>query len=243
MLFTKIDITSITEQFSDLAQQIIDSWEDLQMESKRQKTPDLLLDAMQRLGRTLSSHEQNQEADNTNEINALGDYGIQLIVEMSDCCAELGLHEQARTFENLTLPFAIWIARHGAELRHPEPIINALAYHANHLAEPEDMASVFAIANEIMEAISPNISQDENNHHPERPWRLLLLNRGIIATRTLNPSFMEHAFNAIAEYLPDDAPSFFEQGMEQLDIIGYPEQVRKVMQDYYLKFCSNRTIH
>lgn len=244
MIFKEIDINSITERFTELAQQVIDSWDDLQTKNPgRRKQPAVLLDAMQRLGQSLYDQERTSETSDENEINALGDYGLQLMIEMSNCCAELGLEESAHAFENLSLPFALWLGRHGGELRHPEPIINALAYLANRLKEPDDMTELFAMSNEVMESISPGISQDQDNDHPDRPWRLLLINRAIIATRSLNPRFMELAFNTLVEQLPEDAANFFEQGMEQMDIIGYPEQVRTVMQDFYLRHCTNRTLH
>jgi alkanesulfonate monooxygenase SsuD/methylene tetrahydromethanopterin reductase-like flavin-dependent oxidoreductase (luciferase family) len=70
-----------------------------------------------------------------------------------------------------------------------------------------------------------------------------LLNRAIVATRSHRPQLMEPAFDAIVEWLPDQATRFFAESMGQMDIIGSPDQVRAVMQDYYLRYSGDRTLH
>ena len=41
------------------------------------------------------------------------------------------------------------------------------------------------------------------------PWRVLLLNWGIVATRSLRPPLMRDAFDRLLEHLPEDASGFF----------------------------------
>ena len=87
------------------------------------------------------------------------------------------------------------------------------------------------------------IARDLETVNPGRPWRLLNLNRAIVATRTHQPEVMEEAFSALAAQLPDDAPGFFTQGMEQMELLNYPPQVREVMDRYYKKWNVNRSLH
>ena len=54
---------------------------------------------------------------------------------------------------------------------------------------------------------------------------------------------MEPVFDSIVEHLPEDASGFFEEGMEQLDTVGYPEPVREIMTRYYQAFGANRILH
>ena len=96
---------------------------------------------------------------------------------------------------------------------------------------------------EIMAATSPMIARDLEIVNPGRPWRLLNLNRAIVATRTHQPDIMEEAFSTLAEQLPNDAPGFFTQGMEQMDLLNYPPQVREVMDRYYRQWSVNRSLH
>jgi len=54
---------------------------------------------------------------------------------------------------------------------------------------------------------------------------------------------METAFESVIEYLPEEAPTFFREGMEQMDALDYPPQVRDLMQRFYQRCCGRRVLH
>ena len=54
---------------------------------------------------------------------------------------------------------------------------------------------------------------------------------------------MEEAFSVLTRALPEDAPGFFSQGMEQMDLLNYPRHVRDVMDRYYRKWSVDRSLH
>jgi uncharacterized protein YigA (DUF484 family) len=54
---------------------------------------------------------------------------------------------------------------------------------------------------------------------------------------------MEHAFDTLIQYLPEEAPEFFRQGMEQMEALNYPQQVREVVERYNDEWGRPRTIH
>jgi hypothetical protein len=182
-----------------------------------------------------------EPADNT-EIDALGNYGLRLLSELSALSVALGLEDSARRLENLCLPLAAWIASQGGEIQHLAPVVNALAWQANNTRQAPQMAALYRLADQVFEAVSPNLAEHASDD-PMHPWRLLIINRAIVATRTLQPEMMEPAFNSVVELLPEDAPRFFEEGMRQLDIVGYPEQVRTLMSRYHARFDRTRTLH
>ena len=95
---------------------------------------------------------------------------------------------------------------------------------------------------EIANAAAPSVKADEDKSHAGRPWRMLNLNHGIVATRSQDTSIMESVFEQILLRLPEDAPNFFREGMEQMDIIDYPVHVREVMEKYY-QMTNNPTLH
>ena len=76
-----------------------------------------------------------------------------------------------------------------------------------------------------------------------RPWRILIINRAIIATRSHDAELMEMAFKSLVESLPEEAARFFEEGLEQMHLIDYPEHVQKLMQHYYLMYGTPQTLH
>ncbi len=91
--------------------------------------------------------------------------------------------------------------------------------------------------------MAPVIQQDLEKTNPGRPWRVLHLNRAIVATRTHQPDVMDEAFALLTQHLPEDAADFFTQGMEQMELLNYPPHVREVMDRYYRKWSVHRSLH
>jgi len=177
------------------------------------------------------------------DIQRLGDHGIDLLAHLAALAGTLLVPRKARAIEELALPFACWIARHGGEIGYLEPVVNGAAHLANRLVRPSELGQLYGLLTEVIDAVDPRLSQDLGFADPSRPWRVLLLNRAIVATRSHQPALMEEAFEAVIEYLPNDAPTFFRQGMEQMEVLNYPPQVRDLMQGFYQLCCGQRVLH
>jgi len=95
----------------------------------------------------------------------------------------------------------------------------------------------------VINAVDPDISQETAPADPRNPWRVLLLNRAIVATRSHQVALMEESFASIVEYLPQEAPAFFREGMEQMDALAYPIRVRAVIQRFYDQWSERRVLH
>jgi len=239
-----VDIAFLYESFCEFTRNLQEAWENNPEMAGGEARPQQLVDAMSQLAGILRRIEESEQPDEAHrDIPTLGEYGIQLLSELSDIAAELELDEPARGLQNLCLPMAVWTARRGGEIRHLTPVANALSYFAEQAREPEFMTQLLELSNEIFEAVSPRVSEDRDRSDPARPWRQLVLNRARIATRTLQPALMEPVFDQVVESLPEDAGLFFEEGMEQLNTGGYPEPVREIMTRYYRAFGSNRVLH
>ncbi len=176
------------------------------------------------------------------DIKAIGDHALDVLSRLAALAGRLHRPQEAMGIEALALPLACWIARNGGELSHLPPIVNAAAALANSVKEPTQLERLYTLLSEIVGAVSPRVSQDTTSRDPTRPWRILVLNRAIVATRSHQPILMEEAFEALIEQLPDDAPDFFREGMEQMEALNYPQQVRVVMQRYYDQWCTGRTL-
>jgi hypothetical protein len=72
---------------------------------------------------------------------------------------------------------------------------------------------------------------------------VLLLNHGIVATRSHNTALMEQAFAQLTRHLPEDAARFFTEGMQQMDALDYPDHVREVMAKYHRRWAPDRSLH
>jgi hypothetical protein len=175
--------------------------------------------------------------------SALLAHGVGLFQQLAEDARRLGLRGQADSVDVLIVPFACWLLRRGGELQHPEGVVHALATLANRLDDPEDLAVLYGLLQEVADGFAPDRIQGMDPSDPGDPWRILLINRGIVATRTHQPALMEAAFDAIVEQLPDDAPHFFREGMGQMEVLHSPPPVRDLMKRYFDRWCSGQRLH
>ena len=238
-----VDIAMVGQTLADASEKVCSAWDRLEQPPYGVETrPPEIRDAFGELLETLGRWDE-LDPDQGPGVSRVAEYGLGLIRELSATAALLELRSLSREVELQAYPFAVWAARHGASLGLLEPVVNAVAYLADHSSGPEDLQRLFKGISEIVEAVDPRIRGDLEASGPGSPWRLLLLNRAIVATRSHQPSLMEAAFTAVIRHLPDDAPRFFAEGMEQMDLQEYPPQVRRVMERYYDQWGTGRRAH
>jgi hypothetical protein len=185
----------------------------------------------------------DSRATGASDLGAAGNECIDLLGRLAALAGRLRLPQHARQVEALALPLACWIARRGGELSHPAPVVNAAGALANSTKAPDELAALYGLMTEVVDALSPKVTQDGEPADSTRPWRVLLLNRAIVATRSHRPNLMESAFSAVVEALPGDAPEFFREAMGQMEALNYPPQVRAVVRRYADAWCQRRTLH
>lgn len=176
------------------------------------------------------------------EINNLPEYGMELLAKLIECAQLTDCQESSSSFDRLTIELAAWFARQELVLGDIEVLVNAISNTANRIQNQQQLAELASLINVITEVIPQEIKDDLDKSNPGRPWRVLNLNQAIIATRSLDPTLMEVVFEQLVFRLPDDAPGFFAEGMEQMDIIDYPDHVRNIMQTYY-QMTNQPTLH
>ena len=174
-------------------------------------------------------------------ISELGDYGLQLFAGLEQWLDAAKI-ENKSTIQISTLSLAVWIHDHSGILQQLENILNALSQTANQTNETEALIKLHKIAEKITNSAHKMIKADIDKSEPGRPWRILNLNHGIIATRTHNIDIMNSVFEQLLQRLPDDAANFFADGMKQMDIIGYPDHVKHVMEQFY-QLTNKPTLH
>ncbi len=237
------DLPYLRERFRELAAVVLDFCES-GIPGEDMETTQLMCDAMAQLIDILDriAADPTGKAVDAGELTTLGEYGLHLIGELSKLADAVDQADLRREIEHLSLPFALWIARHGGEIRTLPPVVNSLAHLANQSTQPQVMAALFNCCCEVIEALSPTC-ENPGATDPNDPWRLLLLNRAIVATRSHSPELIEVAYEAVIESLPADAEQFFAEGMEQMTTIDYPPQVREIVRRYYLAHTRPRHLH
>ena len=83
-----------------------------------------------------------------------------------------------------------------------QPLVDTLAWLANNLEDTRQLAELTHILGNLMNACSMAISSDLDNTNPGRPWRVLNINRGIVATRSHDIELMREAFETLINTLP-----------------------------------------
>jgi hypothetical protein len=253
MTAIKHDISSLCESCKETIEEILETFEASEAKSGDAVNPEILANAMQQLMDVLKRLDADMQGgardhndagiSKTIDISELGDYGFSLLHDLTEWAKTLNLEGCCARLRSVAGPFALWLARHGGELRTLDPIVDALAAIANESQDRLLLEELCAAMGEVIDAVAPSIAEDADNSNPGRPWRMLNLNRGIVATRTHNPAVMESAFKVLVENLPEDAAEFFREGMLQMEALDYPEPVRRVMERHYKDWCQTHTLH
>ena len=198
-----------------------------------------LVDIMARI----ESDTQAPGDTRTEDITEIGEYALRLQEKLSGITEQSGLAGQKQPLADLSVNLALWIAGHNGQIETLEPVVDALALAANTTQEPQQLEQLSGVIKRIIAAVSAPISQDLEKMNPGRPWRVLLLNHGIVATRSHNTQLMEEAFTLLASKLPEDATRFFSEGMQQMEALDYPPHVRETMEKYHREWPVKHSLH
>lgn len=237
-----LSLADAERRYKNAVDAINEAYEGMTSVPPGQVTP-TQLDAAIQLFLTTSQQVDRGSADvlsSPEEVSRLGDYGITLLMDLLMWAKRLGLSEIEAEFDVIVLSFADWAVRHGGELRTIEPLVDAFANLANRSRESATLEELTHLMTRIIRATGPSARAGVGQVFPARPWRLLNLNRGIIATRTHNAALMEEVFAELVSNLPDDAREFFAEGMQQMDSLNYPIHVRAVMVKYFDRWTRAR---
>jgi len=199
------------------------------------------IDIMERL--EVDQQSTRAEPLQTDDVSQIGEYALTLLEELSVVAANRGLQQSMRVLHRMSLPVAMWIARHGGRIRMLDIVVNAIASYANELKQTEQLAQLCDSIGRVVAVVSDDISRDLEATNPMRPWRILNLNWGIVATRSHDVELMERVFEQLIKNIPADVKSFFQEGMQQMDIIGYPDHVREVMDKYNKQVGNSAPLH
>ncbi len=168
-----------------------------------------------------------------NDISDIGEHGLSLLEKLMLKADALQLSQEKLNLGQVALVIADWVIQHDGYINLLEPIVDALAQVANATQEPEQLIALAAFMGEIADASSDMIKQDIEVTNMHRPWRILNINRGIVATRTNDVATMRNVFASLIKALPLDAPGFFKEGMSEMVRLNYPQAVCDVMQEYF----------
>jgi len=199
------------------------------------------IDVMARADADLGTGDSNRSLQQT-DIDQIGDYTLSLLEGLVSVVQSATGH-QNRDLLRLAVPVSLWVARKGGKLANLEMVVNSLAGYANELSDTTQLAALAQVIREVIDAAADDIRQDMEQTNAMRPWRILNLNYGIVATRSHDPALIDTAYAELVKNLPQDARQFFREGMQQMEIVGYPDHVREVVAKYDQMWGSENTLH
>ncbi len=236
MVHLPLDLASARDQYQLASTQIIQEYAHRAPDHTGRATPTQLDEAIIQfleVATRLDGEPDTVAAMQPDEVSAIGDYGLQLISDLSQWASVLDLEIPQQRLEDTALAAASWIIRHAGRIRTPEIIVDGLARLANSTEDPDELAEVTAFMTQVINALATVLREDLERSSPGRAWRVLHLNRAIVATRTFDANIMQEVFDELINVLPEEAPQFFTEGMAQMDQFDYPDHVRAIMRRYF----------
>ncbi len=182
--------------------------------------------------------EMASNKSQTEIFNSRANELILLIDRLMVFSSQIKHHESFSYFEEFLFLFSLWFAKSGGTISKLIPIVNVIAAFSNRLRDQEELIQLLANIDVLIHATEQSIQDDMDDRDPRRPWRVLLLNYAITATRTHEPALMDNTFQFLIQNLPDDLKQFFTEGMSQMTALDYPEPVREVMEKYYRQYAA-----
>ena len=241
--FLNVALPTMRERAAQAIAQLEQAY-DQGMHSKDKPTPHALGQSLLQFFAMLATvdHTAQESGISTDELQDLADHGLPLLEELHDWAQALECREASDIIQSLCVTLTLWCAQHQLTIGHLQPVVNALSRLANATQDTRILGEITDAISVIIAATAPRVKQDLDQSNPGRPWRLLNLNHGIVATRSHDPGRMESVFEQLMFRLPAEAPEFFADGMQQMEAIGYPVHVRNVMQKYY-ELTNKPTLH
>ncbi len=225
-----LDIAGAQKRFEQYTQPVLAAFASSGIATGEQITPPMIVDALRQLFTVLGTDVTEWDPGlPEDEPERIADLTIGLLMDLATWADRLGEKQAKIALEMITVSIAAWLcAQHGA-LHTLEPVVNGLAVLANSNNEAEALKPLAHLMGEVVSAASADYAADLDSADPQRPWRILLLNWGITATRAQDTAEMRKAFAALTHHLPADANTFFQEGMQQVNRGDFSAEVKAVM--------------
>lgn len=237
-------LTDIPERLAKIKAMLLAAWRP-QSSVNQENDPDTLIRLLAEFVAMLDNLDQRYGKNapiGDDDATRLGDTGLAVITELGQIGQQLGVPQAKMELDIISVAVADWMMRHNGRLDRLEPIVNGLAVMANEIQTAQTLEEIAAFMGQVMQSALDSIQADEDKSDEGRPWRVLQLNRAIVATRSHNTDLMGKVFDELIQGLPNDAPTFFREGMRQMEVIDYPAKVRAVMAHYF-QGLTQHTLH
>ena len=233
-----IEIDTISQLALEIMQAILERKAEAQEIMGDDSGPLALASALSDFFEIAAALESNESYMDADDLSEFGSYGLDLLDRLDFLVRKLEIMDQRENVSRVFPSLAAWLARHDAVIDNLQGTADGFAMLVNGLSEQQDLAEMCQVMEEVIEAASDQLQMDEDKSNDWRPWRIINLNSGIAATRSLDPELMEGSFEKLGRRLPYDMPGFLADGKMQMMSQNVPEAVSEVMNRYAEKWTS-----
>ena len=237
-----IEIDVISDLALDIMQAILARNEEAQEVTEDDSGPLALARALSDFFQICGGIESGACFLENDELDEFTSYGLDLLDRLAFLVRKLEIMDKRDTVARMFASMGVWVARRGATVDNLEGTADGFGMIVNGLSAPDELRVMCALMQEVIEAASERLRLDEDRSNAWRPWRVINLNAGIAATRSLDPQLMEQTFEKMGRRLPYDMPGFLADGMRQSAFQNVPEGVTDVMRRYVEKW-PNKAHH
>jgi hypothetical protein len=176
--------------------------------------------------------EQGAARLEQDELDEFCAYGLDLLDRLAFLVRKLEVMDKRDTVARMFASMGVWVARRGATIDNLEGTADGFGLIVNGTSSTDDLRALCGLMEEVVSAASMRLQMDEERGDAWRPWRVINLNMGIAATRSLDPALMERTFDNMGRRLPNDMSGFLADGMRQAMFQNVPDEVRDLMRRY-----------
>lgn len=230
------EIDAVSELAVQIMKVVLDKNEETKKLTEDGLGPLALASALSDFFMIASTLESGQNQLDDEQMAEFGDYGLDLLDRLAYQLRLLEIMDQRERMSRVYASLGVWLVRHKAVLNNLEGVADGFAWIVNGLSDSDELAEMCRIMDEVAEAASEPLALDQDRSNPWRPWRVLNLNTGIAATRSLDPKLMEGTFDKLGRRLPHDMPGFLVDGRRQAATQNVPDAVLEVLDRYIEKW-------
>jgi hypothetical protein len=170
------------------------------------------------------------------ELNDFCAYGLDLLDRLAFLVRKVEIMDKRDAVARMFASSGVWFARRGATIDNLQGTADGFGMIVNGTSGTDNLRALCELMEEVVEAASLRLQLDEDRGDAWRPWRVINLNTGIAATRSLDPELMERTFERMGRRLPYDMPGFLADGMRQAAVQNVPDEVKDVIRRYMEKW-------
>jgi hypothetical protein len=220
-----LDIDGINDRALEVTKAIVDRNEQTGKIENPEAGPLAVAAALSDFFEIATALDQGAIFLESEELAEFAEHGLDLLDRLAYQLLVLEVMEHRENMAVIFASIGLWLSRREAVLENLEGIADGFGRITNGLNDQQDLAEVCRMMEEIAEAASDQIRMDVDTGNPYRPWRVLNLNAGIAATRSLDPELIERTFDNLGRRLPGDMPGFLADGKRQILVQNIPDAV------------------